>query len=83
MPPAPPVQHGGGGLHLISSALAAEVVPVRHGKKNLTIPVSYTKPSHAAHAPSPWKLHATGPVQAPPTCHKNARGKMVCGPERL
>jgi hypothetical protein len=84
IPPTPPVQRSGGGLHLISSAMAAEVVPARHGKRNLTIPVSYTKPRHAAaRAPTTWKLHASGPVQAPPVCHKNAHGKMVCGPEQL
>jgi hypothetical protein len=82
MPPAPPVQRSGGGFHLISGAMAAEVIPAHRGKKNLTIPVSYSKPVRS-HPVQVWKLHATGPLQAPPGCHKNVHGKSVCGPERL
>jgi hypothetical protein len=84
MAPNPPVQRSGGGLHLISSAMAAEVYPARHGHRSLEVPVSYTHPEHSrSHPAGPWKLHASGPVQAPPDCHKNSHGKLVCGPERL
>jgi hypothetical protein len=79
-------QRSGGGFHLISSAMAAEVYTTRHGKKVYTIPVSYTKPDRTpAHSSggSGWKLHATGPVQAPPVCHKNSHGKTVCGAEHI
>jgi Transglycosylase SLT domain len=82
MAPMPPASRHGGGFHLISGAMAAEVYPARHGHKNFTIPVSYIKPEHG-HESSPWKLHATGPQQASPGCHKNLHGKSVCGPERL
>jgi len=79
---APPAQRGG--LHLITSAMASEVYTVRHGKKVYSIPVSYTKPSHPHETTATtWKLHASGPVQAAPGCHKNVHGKTVCGPERL
>jgi hypothetical protein len=79
---SPPAQRGG--LHLITSAMAAEVYTVRHGKRVNSIPVSYTKPSHPHETGgTAWKLHATGPQQAPPGCHKNVHGKTVCGPERL
>jgi hypothetical protein len=84
IPPNPPVQRSGGGLHLISSAMAAEVYPARHGHRSLEVPVSYTHPEHShSHPAGPWRLHASGPVQAPPDCHKNSHGKMVCGPQRL
>lgn len=79
LPPA----HGSH-LHLISSAMAAEVYTTRRGRKAITEPVSFTRPEHEhTHPATIWKLHASGPVQAPPVCHKNAHGKMVCGPERL
>jgi len=80
-----PAQRHGGGLHLISSAMAAEPIPARHGAKVSPIPVSFTKSDKARprQISSTWKLHATGPIQAPPTCHKNKIGKLVCGPERL
>jgi hypothetical protein len=78
-----PPQHGSH-LHLISSAMAAEVYTTRRGRKAITEPVSFTRTEHERGHPAPiWKLHATGPVQAPPVCHKNAHGKLVCGPERL
>jgi hypothetical protein len=81
--PVPP-QRSGGSLHLISSAVAAEVYTTRRGRKAITIPVSYTKAEHGhGHDTATWKLHASGPVQAPPGCHKNSHGKLVCGPERL
>lgn len=79
-------QRSGGGLHLISSAMAAEVYTTRHGRKVAVTPVSYTRDErsrgHEASG-SVWKLHATGPVQAPPVCHKNGHGKMVCGAEHI
>ncbi len=78
-----PAQRRGGGLHLISTAMAAEAYPVRHGPKAYPIPVSYTKPAHARPISSTWKLHASGPLQAAPVCHKNKLGKMICGPDRL
>jgi hypothetical protein len=84
LPPPPPVQHGGGGIHFISSAVAAEVYTTRRGRKNLTVPVVYTKPEHSRPISTPtWRLHASGPVQAAPSCHRNAHGKTVCGPEHL
>ncbi|MSP00378.1 MAG: lytic transglycosylase [Acetobacteraceae bacterium] len=82
VPPTPPVQRSGGGLHLISSAVAAEAMPARHGKRNLTVPVSYQKPDRR-HAQAPkaatWKTRA----QAASGCHKDSRGKTVCGPQRI
>jgi len=79
-------QRSGGGLHLISSAMAAEVYTTRHGRKVPVVPVSYTREErsrgHEAGG-SAWKLHATGPVQAPPVCHKNSHGKTVCGAEHI
>jgi hypothetical protein len=83
IPPNPPMQRSGGSWHLISSAMAAEVVPSRHGHRNITVPVSYERP--AAHGPAhggTWKLHATGPIQAA-ECHKNAHGKLSCGSQHL
>jgi hypothetical protein len=78
-----PAQHGSH-LHLISSAMAAEVYTTRRGRKAITEPVSFAAPEHEHGHPAPsWKLHASGPLQAPPVCHKNGHGKMVCGPERL
>ena len=78
-----PPQHGSR-LHLISSAMAAEVYTTKRGRRAITEPVSFTRPEHdRAHPATTWKLHATGPVQAPPVCHKNSHGKLVCGPERL
>jgi hypothetical protein len=71
-------QRSGGGFHLISSAMAAEVYTTRHGHRAYAIPVSYTKTERAHTPETGWKLHATGPVQAPPVCHKNAHGKTVC-----
>jgi hypothetical protein len=74
----------GSHLHLISTAMAAEVYTSRRGRKAITEPVSFTHPEHEhGHPATTWKLHASGPVQAPPVCHKNAHGKLVCGPERL
>ena len=81
IPRVPPVQRSGGGLHLISSAMAAEVYSVRRGHKATATPVSYSKPHERPAGGPVWKLHATGPVQAPP-CHKS-HGKTVCGPDRL
>jgi Transglycosylase SLT domain len=84
MPRSPPTMRSGGGLHLISSAMAAEVYPARRGHHPVLIPVSYTKPERThSHSVTGWKLHATGPIQAPPGCHKSLHGKTVCGPERL
>jgi hypothetical protein len=79
---APPTQHGGG-LHLISGAMAAEVYTVRHGKRVPMLPVSYKPSGHAPTHGETWKLHVTGPRQAAPECHKGLHGKLVCGPERL
>ena len=74
---SPPVQRGGG-FHLISSAVAAEVIHVRHGHRVVTVPVSY-RPG-APHEPGAnWKLRASGPLQAAPTCHKRSHAKPVCG----
>jgi len=71
----------GGGLHLISSAMAAEVFTTRRGKRVPVVPASLARPEHEHAHPAPvWKLHAEGPVQARPVCHKNAHGKLVCGP---
>lgn len=83
MPRVPPVQRSGGGLHLISSAMAAEVYQVRRGHKIQVTPVSYTKaaPGHPQ-APA-VKLRAMGPTQAPPVCHRSPQGKTVCGPQHL
>jgi hypothetical protein len=80
MPRLPPVQRSGGGLHLISSAVAAEVFPVHHGKRTNFVPVSYPKASPQEQTPkgSSWKLHASGPTQAPPACHKDGHHKTVC-----
>jgi hypothetical protein len=76
-------QHGSH-LHLISSAMAAEVYTTKRGRKALTEPVSFTPAEHEhGHPAATWKLHANGPLQAPPVCHKNSHSKMVCGPERL
>jgi hypothetical protein len=78
--PASPPSRRGGGFHLISSAMAAEVIHVRRGGKAGTTPVSY-HPAAAPHASSGavWKLHSTGPVQAAPGCHKGSHGKTLCG----
>jgi hypothetical protein len=77
---AMPTQHGSH-LHLISSAMAAEVYTTRRGHKTITEPVSFTRPPEHEHAHPAMtlKLHATGPVQAAPVCHKNPHGKLVCG----
>ncbi len=84
LPPPAPVSRGGGGLHFISSAVAAEVYTTRRGRKTITIPVSYTKPAHSHVISTPtWRLHASGPVQSAPSCHRTAHDKMVCGPEHL
>jgi hypothetical protein len=84
MPGNPPVRRSGGGLHLISAAVAAEVYrPTRNGRRPYALPVSY-KVEHVHSRPATtWKLHASGPVQAAPVCRKNTRGKLVCGPARL
>jgi hypothetical protein len=84
MPRVPPVQHSGGSLHLISSAMAAEVYQVRRGHKIAVTPVSYTKAerSHPHEAPA-VRLRAMGPTQAPPVCHRSAQGKLVCGPQHI
>jgi hypothetical protein len=74
----PPVQRSGGSLHLISGAMAAEVYPVRRGRKSPALPVSYPTVEHTR-APIAWKLHASGPAQGAPVCHRSAQGKMVCG----
>jgi hypothetical protein len=77
-------QRSGGGLHLISSAMAAEVYTTRHGRKITTVPVSYSAAEHAHGRPATtWKLHAIGPLQPPAGCHKNIRGKTICGSSRL
>jgi len=81
--PTPP-QRRGHGLHLISSAVAAEAVPIRRAGKAHVVPVSYASRAHAPVVAGPkWKFRASGPVQAPPACHKNSRGKTVCGPQSL
>ena len=60
-------QRSGGGLHLISSAMAAEVYTTRHGRKVAATSVNYTRDErsrgHEANGAA-WKLHASGPVQA-------------------
>ena len=77
-------QRSGGGLHLISTAMASEVYTTRRGRKVVTLPVSYSVAEHAhGHPAATWKLHATGPLQSPVRCHKNIHGKTICGPERL
>jgi hypothetical protein len=86
IPPLPPVQRSGGGLHLISSAMAAEVYPARRGRRAIELPVSYMRVEHFhvhGAAPVTWKLHANGPIQASPACHRTTSGKMVCGAQRL
>jgi hypothetical protein len=76
----PPVQRSGGSLHLISSAVAAETMPARRGARGYATQVSYGSKAERVHSrASNWKLHASGPVQAAPNCHKNGRGKLVCG----
>ncbi len=78
IPPVPP-QRSGGGLHLISGAMAAEVYTSHHGHKLQTTPVSFSKAEHVHGRPATtWKLHASGPVQAAPACHKNSHGKLTC-----
>jgi hypothetical protein len=73
-----PTQHGSH-LHLISSAMAAEVYTTRKGRRTLTEPVSFSHLEHEhSHSATGWKLHASGPVQAPPVCRKNTHGKLVC-----
>jgi Transglycosylase SLT domain len=77
IPPVAP-QRRGGSLHLISSAMAAEVYTTRRGRKTILVPASYTKPEHARGRAAPaWRLHATGPVQSAHGCHKT-HGKTVC-----
>jgi hypothetical protein len=74
-------QRSGGGLHLISSAMAAEVYTTHRGKKGAAIPASFGKAEHIHAAPA-WRLHVSGPVQARPVCHK-VHGKTVCGPDHI
>ena len=83
IPPVPP-QRSGGSLHLISSAMASEVYTPHRGRRMAPTQVSYTNAERGhSHTPATtWRLHASGPLQAPP-CHRNMHGKMVCGPERL
>ena len=70
IPPVPPAQHSGGGLHLISSAMAAETYPVhRHGRS--VSHASYS--SEHGHASSPAHSR-TGTTHASNTCHP-AHGK--------
>ena len=74
-------QRSGGGLHLISSAMAAEVITTRRGRRSLPVPVSFPRAEHGrGPASSIWKLHASGPVQSPPMCH-HIHGRTVCGRE--
>lgn len=82
IPRVPPVQHSGGGLHLISTAVAAEVVQVHRGRHGYATPVSLTRAERAReqHSAPAMRLHATGPIQAPPACHRSSHGKLVCGP---
>ena len=84
VPPSPPAHRGGGGLHLISSAVAAESVTVRNTRRPHVVPVSYHKPdtsrTRTAKA-APARTRATGHAQT--VCHKDSRGKTVCGPQRL
>jgi len=75
-------QRSGGGLHLISSAMAAEVYSTHRGRKTVAVPINYGKAEHGHTPPVSWKLHASGPVQAAPACHKS-HGKTVCGPGSL
>ena len=71
-----PPQHGSH-LHLISSAMAAEVYTTRRGRR--AEQVSFTPGERDRGRPTTtWKLHASGPVQAPPVCRKNPHGKLVC-----
>jgi len=82
--PRVPPQRGAGGLHFISSAMAAEVYTVHKGHKTIATPVSFNaRGTSHGHAATTWKLHATGPVQVHPACHKDARGKLVCGPAHI
>lgn len=74
-------QRSAGGLHLISSAMAAEVFTAHRGKKSAVAHASFSKPGRAHAAPS-WKLRVSGPVQAKPVCHK-VHGKTVCGPDHF
>jgi hypothetical protein len=74
---AMPTQRGSH-LHLISSAMAAEVYTTRKGRRTITEPVSFMRPEHSHPVATTWKLRASGPVQAPPTCHRNSHGKLVC-----
>jgi hypothetical protein len=78
-----PPQHGSH-MHLISSAMAAEVYTTRRGRKSITEPASFAPQEHEhGHPSATWKLHASGPIQAAPVCHKNSHGKLVCGPEHI
>jgi hypothetical protein len=70
-------QRSNGSLHLISSAVAAEPVSNHHGRRADAVPVSY-RVEHAHASGAALKLHALGPVQAAPSCHK-LHGKTVCG----
>jgi hypothetical protein len=77
-------QRGPGGLHFISSAMASEVYSVHRGRKVVMMPVSYGKPAQArTRTATTWKLHASGPLQVRPACHKNSRGKLVCGSDHI
>ena len=75
--------HRSGGMHLISGAMAAESVPVRKAGKTAAVPVNYGRSDriHTPAAKAPvGKLHATGTARG---CHKDTKGKMVCGPGHL
>jgi hypothetical protein len=72
IPPVPPTQHSGGGLHLISSAMAAESYPVHHHGKSVSH-ASYT-PEHAHGGSS---SHG-GSAHASANCHP-AHGRTGCG----
>ena len=80
MPTPPPVKSYGGGLHLISSAVAAEAFPARKHGSRFAVPASYGKPDrrHAATSKAPvWKLHSAAPIR------KQSRGKPANGAHRL
>jgi len=84
IPRTPPVQRSGGGLHLISSAVAAEVFTTHRGShRGYSVPANYPRGDHGrAHEPSASgsRVHASGPA---PGCHRNNQGRTVCSPERL
>jgi hypothetical protein len=82
----PSVRRHGAGLHLVSSALAAEVSPAQHHRKARLVRVSYVKYAAtraSSSKASRWTRVAARQVHTAATCHHTEHGKLLCGPARV